>query len=213
MQGFRSRKIIALTFAATAVACGGSGGEGNHVTEPNPSVLTTVQVTPNVATIFTVAPGNSLGLTVIGKDQYGVTMNNVGAASFSSGDPSVATVSSDGVITAVGVGSVQILASLTAGGVTKSASTNIVVQAATGNAAVSAPVLDFLPDVVDVSAGGVVTWTVGDIHHTVHFNTAGAPDNIPEMLNQSVSRVFPTAGSYDYQCEIHPSMRGTVRVH
>ena len=38
----------------------------------------------------------------------------------------------------------------------------------------------------------------------------GASPNIPQ--NGTFSKSFPTAGSFDYACGIHPSMKGTVIV-
>lgn len=58
-----------------------------------------------------------------------------------------------------------------------------------------------------------MTWTVEDITHNVTFESADAPDDIPDIQNTSASRTFPTSGSFMYHCTIHPVMVGTVRVH
>jgi plastocyanin len=42
---------------------------------------------------------------------------------------------------------------------------------------------------------------------------SGAPADIPGInANTSVARTFTTPGSYQYDCHIHPGMRGTVVV-
>jgi plastocyanin len=196
-----------LIMAGTGVACGGDGGP-----EPGSSVLTTVEVTPATATLFTVAPGNTTTLSVVGKDQDGATMA-AGSPSFSSDNDAIATVGDDGTITAAGAGTAGITASLTAGGVTKTGTTAVTVQVASASVGVVAPEFEFQPAAVDVAAGGAVTWSFGSIHHTVSFTTAGAPESIPELENGSASRTFPTNGIYGYRCAIHTQMAGLVRVH
>jgi plastocyanin len=195
----------------TGTGCG--GGDGPIDPPPPDPALTTVDVTPDATTLFTVAPGTSVRLTATPKDQDGQRMDGLAAAVFTSGNEAIATVDAEGVVTAVGVGTAQITASVTDGDNTKAGEADVTVQVASDEAGVTAPEFAYLPETVDVAAGGTVTWTVGGIHHTVTFNTAGSPASIPEMLNQSVPRTFPGSGTYRYHCEIHPSMTGTVRVH
>jgi plastocyanin len=208
MRALISRIATLLIVAGIGVGCGGDGGPG-----PTPPVLTTLEATPATATLFTVAPGNAVALSVVAKDQDGQTMSGLGSPSFSSDNSAVASVSDDGTITAAGAGTAGITASLTAGGITKTDITTVTVQAAPANAGVIAPQLLFQPATVDVSAGGNVTWTFGTIHHTVTFTTAGAPADVPELENGSASRTFPSNGTFGYRCDIHPQMTGTVQVH
>jgi plastocyanin len=73
----------------------------------------------------------------------------------------------------------------------------------------------FTPGRVTLSVGGTVTFAFGSLAHNVFFDNApaGAPDNIPDpSANKSVTRTFNTAGTYTYNCHIHPGMRGTVVV-
>jgi plastocyanin len=69
----------------------------------------------------------------------------------------------------------------------------------------------FRPSTLDVAVGAQVTWTnTGSAPHTVTFTDgedSGALDT-----GQTYSRTFDTAGDFDYICEIHPSMRGSVTV-
>jgi plastocyanin len=196
-----------LIVAEAAVGCGKSG--------TGPSVLTTLEVTPASATLFTVAPGNTASLSVVAKDQNGQTMAGAGSPSFSSDNAAIAGVSMDGIITALGAGTARIAASLTVGGVTKTGTTTVTAQVAPANAEVVAPGLAYQPAIVDVRAGGTVTWTFASIGHSVTFTTAGAPADVPGLANGSASRTFPNNGTFGYGCSCpsHGQMAGFVQVH
>ena len=83
-------------------------------------------------------------------------------------------------------------------------------------AAVNATSLNtFTPANVAVGVGGTVTFTFGDVAHNVFFDNspAGAPDAITGAnANMSQARTFTTAGTYEFDCHIHPGMKGTVLV-
>lgn len=75
--------------------------------------------------------------------------------------------------------------------------------------------LQFTPTTVRLTVGGTVTFKFGSIEHTLFFDNApaGAPANIPNLTsNTSVTRTFNTAGTFVYNCHIHPGMSGTVIV-
>ena len=198
-------RAVALLIAGLAAACAGDNG-------PDNGVLTTVEVTPTEAELFTVAPGNSVTLAVVARNADGQAMSGT-SATFTSSASQVATVSNAGVVTAVGPGTAQITASVTASGTTVTKATPVTVTVAPGTATVTAPQFAFTPGVTDVAAGGTVTWSVGDIHHDVAFSTAGAPADVPELQNTSASRTFPTNGTFAYHCTFHSTMQGQVRVH
>jgi plastocyanin len=195
-----------LMLAATGTGC----GDGGH--EPDDLVLTTLEATPGTAALFTVAPENTVSLSVVAKDQNGAVLSSE-SATFTSSDQAVATVGNSGVVTAVSAGTAEITTSLTVGSVTKTAVATATVQVAGNHATVTAPRFGFIPETVDVEAGGAVTWSIADVHHTVHFTTAGAPSDIGELRNTSATRTFPTSGSFSYRCTIHPAMTGMARVH
>jgi plastocyanin len=212
MRAPLSRIATLLTVAGMGVGCGGDSGSGTGP-PPETSVLTTLEVTPATATLFTVAPGNAVTLSVVAKDQDGQTMSGLGSPSFSSDNGAIASVGDDGTITAVAAGTARITASLTAGGATATGTTTVTARVAPASAAVVAPAIAFLPTTVDVSAGGTVSWTFESIPHDVTFTTAGAPADVPLLQDGSASRTFPNNGSFGYRCSIHPPMTGIVHVH
>jgi len=73
----------------------------------------------------------------------------------------------------------------------------------------------FTPQTVSLAVGGTVTFAFGTVGHSVYFDNApaGAPTDIAGVnANVSTSRSFPTAGTFEYNCHIHPGMKGTVVV-
>ena len=69
----------------------------------------------------------------------------------------------------------------------------------------------FEPTAIQVDAGATVTWTNHDeFTHNVAFE-GDAP--LAMKPGESVTRAFPTAGSFAYMCSLHPrEMRGSVAV-
>jgi plastocyanin len=70
--------------------------------------------------------------------------------------------------------------------------------------------LKFVPEKMEINAGGVVTWKNSDTtKHTVSF--AGFSSGIlnPGDIYQ---HKFPDTGIYVYSCEFNPGMSGTVVV-
>jgi plastocyanin len=70
----------------------------------------------------------------------------------------------------------------------------------------------FAPATLTIKVGGTVTWTNRDEEpHTVAANDGSFRS--PGMgTGATFSRTFPTAGTFDYVCSIHPMMHGTVVV-
>ena len=206
---FPWRAATAGLLLTLLAGCGGDSG----VEPPGGNALTSVTLTPGTATLFTAGPGSTQVLSAVARDQNGAPLTSNVTMSFTSDAPSVASVSTDGVVTAHAAGTAHITASAASGSTTKTASTSITVTAAPNSAVVTAPALAFNPPTVDVAAGGSVTWNIADVNHDVQFDTGGSPSNIPALVNSSASRTFPTSGSFAYHCSIHPQMHGTIRVH
>jgi plastocyanin len=70
----------------------------------------------------------------------------------------------------------------------------------------------FAPETVEVQAGTEVTWSNAD--PTAHTVTArdGAFDSGPLDPEDHFATTFETPGTFQYFCQIHPTMRGLVRV-
>ena len=76
------------------------------------------------------------------------------------------------------------------------------------------PNITFNPSPLNIVAGGTATFAFGSVPHNVFFDAApGAPADIPGVnSNASTARTFTTAGTYVYNCHIHPGMKGTIVV-
>jgi plastocyanin len=201
-----------LIVAGTGAGCGGGGSDTGPAPGPSGGVLTTLEVTPATATLFTVAPGNTVTLKIVAKDQDGRVMTGA-SPTFSSDNAASADVSGDGTITAVAEGTSLITVSVTMGGVTKTGAATMTTIVAPASGTVTAPSLTYVPADLNVRAGATVTWTFQSVPHTVTFTSSGSPASLAEFHDASDSRVFPTSGTYNYSCDIHPGMVGVVHVH
>jgi plastocyanin len=84
---------------------------------------------------------------------------------------------------------------------------------ATGNIKINN--MMFTPSQITVAKGGTVTWTNDDTTtHTVVDDLAnvGGPHSGDIAPGSTYSFTFNKAGSFQYHCTIHPSMRGTIVV-
>jgi plastocyanin len=86
------------------------------------------------------------------------------------------------------------------------------VPAAVSGDQVSIDNFAFAPATMTVKAGSTVVWT----NHDEEPHTVAASDgsfHSPGMgTGATFSHTFPTAGTFDYVCSIHPMMHGTVVV-
>lgn len=80
------------------------------------------------------------------------------------------------------------------------------------DAAVGITDFAFDPSRIEVQSGTKVTWSNGDpAPHTV---TSLSEEFDSDMLDEgeSFSFTFEEPGTYDYRCNVHPDMKGTVKV-
>jgi plastocyanin len=205
-------RVLRLAGAAVVIAGCGGGGDGGG--GPSPQPVASVTIAPNTAQSTTLC--GEVNFTAQARDAQQnvlsrtISWNNTAAANValsSSSGPSVTA-------TGIGVGASTITA--TAEGIS---STGVTVTVAAGGqapttAAVAATSADrFSPVCVTVAAGGTVTWTFGATAHNVNF-TAGSPTggDIPDRVNTTEQRTFPSAGNFPYRCTIHANMNGRIIV-
>ncbi|MDQ2767907.1 MAG: cupredoxin domain-containing protein [Gemmatimonadota bacterium] len=78
--------------------------------------------------------------------------------------------------------------------------------------------LAFTPPTVTVvrsGASATVTWVFQNVNHTVTWNSQPSGATVADIgstSSASVERSFTVAGTYQYHCDIHASMTGTVVV-
>jgi plastocyanin len=72
----------------------------------------------------------------------------------------------------------------------------------------------FSPAEITVPVGGTAVWTnvQAGVPHTVTSADVTTFDSGVMATNDTFSHTFTQVGDFAYQCEIHPSMRGTVHV-
>lgn len=84
----------------------------------------------------------------------------------------------------------------------------------TGTATVNTPGFSFSPFTTNINVGQSVVFDIGSEPHNVIFGkVTGAPADIPAASNRRISRTFSTAGTFPYDCTLHPGMSGVVVVH
>ena len=108
----RSRRARLVTLLALGVAAcsGGGGGDSKAptVTAPPTPVLTTVTVSLSASTVQV---GQTTSASAAGLDQNGAAIA-IGAVTWSSGSPSIATVGPTGAVSSVAIGQVYIVATV-----------------------------------------------------------------------------------------------------
>lgn len=71
----------------------------------------------------------------------------------------------------------------------------------------------FNPPTIEVPAGGSITWTNQDnVPHTATGLDRAVLQSGAITFDGSFTQTFADAGSFDYFCEFHPNMKGTIVV-
>jgi plastocyanin len=71
----------------------------------------------------------------------------------------------------------------------------------------------FSPPQITIPKGSAVSWVNNDeIAHTVTIDQGDGPHSGEIAAGVTYSYTFNTAGSFQYHCDIHRSMRGTIVV-
>lgn len=72
---------------------------------------------------------------------------------------------------------------------------------------------NFNPTTVNIRVGETITWTNEDsAPHTIVSDSGKEISSSSLSNGQTYSHTFSTAGTYDYHCSIHPSMKATIIV-
>lgn len=169
----------------------------------------------NPATV-TLAPGGTAPLEPVATTAAGARVTPLPQIAWSVQDGTKASIAA-GVVTAKAAGSTTVTASFTAEGKTWTASATVIVTAppAPSTATVQGVEDAFTPSAVTIATGGTVTWTMVDEEHDVTWTGAAPTGGSIGRIDrgQSVSRSFPTAGTYTYTCNRHDGDHGgTVTV-
>ena len=201
----RTPRLAAAAVALLIAAC--SGGDS---TSPGTPVLTSILL---VAPAATVSVGGTIQMRADPKDQKG---NPIAVAvSWTSSSGVVATISANGLVTAVAPGTTSI--SATAGGVSATPLTVTVIATGGGyplTSEVFMPGNVFSPFVTDIARTGVVTFIFPpDPHNVIWVTAPGVPADIDILASTTRTRQFNTVGTFTYNCLVHPGMTGIVIVH
>jgi plastocyanin len=86
-------------------------------------------------------------------------------------------------------------------------------EASAESSAVTIKGFAFNPPTIEIPAGGSVTWTNEDnVPHTATGLDRDALQSGAIPFGESFTQTFDTAGTYEYFCEFHPNMEGSVVV-
>ncbi len=210
--------VAAGTATITATVGAVSGTLTITVTPPATSALASVVATLADATLLL---AQTTQATVVGRDGAGAPLA-LGArvVTWSTSNTAIATVSRTGLVSAVGIGTVNVLVSVADGAVTRSASAPLTITPIPGAplaADVSMPGLTFSPFETLLKQGGTVRFIFPTLPHNVIWDArlagqAAAPTDINTTNNVVITRTFPNAGVFLYKCTLHPGMDGTIIV-
>jgi plastocyanin len=86
-------------------------------------------------------------------------------------------------------------------------------DAAAESTAVTIQNFAYNPPTIDVPLGGSVTWSNQDtVPHTATGFDREALQSGTIAAGESFSQTFDAAGTFDYFCEFHPNMKGSIVV-
>jgi plastocyanin len=133
-----------------------------------------------------------------------------------SGHTGIAWLGAEGDTTRVGVSLVE-PGDMRAGTEAAQEATPVSAEAGADAAAESLAVeikdFTYTPPAIEVAVGDSVTWTNQDnAAHTATGLDREALQSGPIAFGESFTQAFDTAGTYEYFCEFHPNMKGSVVV-
>ncbi len=162
--------------------------------------------------------GGGTQAMVAGRDAGGgtVALGNR-TVSWTTSNPSIATISSEGFATGVGIGNVNLQVTVQDGATTRTGTVPLTVTAVAGAPATATVEMlpdRFLPYEIVLRQNGSVNFIFPALAHNVIWERvrAGAPTDIAATSSVTVSRTFPTVGVFDYVCTLHTGMIGKIIV-
>ena len=195
------RALLGAALLGVALAGCGDGGTGPDLTQ----VASIVVESPRTL----IAVGETVQLTATAYDANGTALARV-PFTWSSDGPAL-QVSASGEAKGAALGTAFVTA--TAG--TKVGKLGIVVNA-TGQAAAEVTMQpnSFTPTSLEIRVNERVAFVFPALAHNVIFDKprTGVPADIPQTVNQTVQRLFTTAGTFPYACTLHPGMVGQIVV-
>jgi plastocyanin len=176
----------------------------------NPEAPTVVQSLDLVAPKQTIGVGEAVQLVATPRNPNGVAITTV-RVNYITLAPTIANVGPDGRV--IGVSPGTALISATAGQITQSLTFTVV----PGNvsAVVTMQSNTFTPFRSTIRVGQTVLWDFPADAHNVIFAktvTTGRPTDIGITSGVAVTRTFTAAGTFPYDCTLHPGMSGEVVV-
>ena len=191
---------VALIAAGTVVACGKSN--------PAAPILQSITITSPTQTI---AVGETVQLSATARDVNGLADPNA-KITYAATPATVLSVNETGRVIGVAPGSGSVIAS--SGGVTSPPYQITVTATGSVAAVITMQPNTFTPFSTTIRVGQTVAFDFPSLAHNVIFaQRAGKPADIPSTSNQTVTRVFATAGTFPFDCTIHPGMSGQVVVN
>jgi len=219
------------TVSASGLVTGVSAGSATiTATVGNVSGTIAIAVTASAGVLATVGvtladPSLQLAQTTqasgAGKDGVGTTVAlGTRPITWSSSNVGIATVTASGIVSAVGVGTVNIQLSVIDGATIRTASAILTVAGVPGaptTTDVTMPGLTFSPFQTLVKQNGTVRFIFPSLEHNVFWDArlagqTAAPTDINTINSATVTRTFPNAGVFTYKCRLHPGMDGTIIV-
>ena len=189
--------MLALTFGL--MACGGKN-------PASPTVQSVIITAPKQ----TISVGEPVQLTTTARDVNGVSIANA-KFTYVASPTTVLNVNASGRVIGIAAGTGTIIA--TSGGLP---SQPFVIQVLPGNVAavVTMQANTFTPAQTTIKVGQSVLFDFpADQHNVVFAQRTGKPADIPATASQAVTRTFATAGTFPFDCTLHPGMSGSVTVN
>ena len=180
-------------------ACGGDNPS-------SPDILTVTLTAPKL----TIAVGEPVQLTAVARDVNGLTVPNA-RVTYTSSAPAIVSVNASGRVLGVAQGAANITASV---GVVASQPLTFTVTTGSVAAVFTMQANTFTPAQATIRVGQSVLFDFPAVQHNVIFQQrAGKPADIPATSSQAITRTFATAGTFPFDCTLHPGMTGTVIVN